>query len=417
MSIELYQDTYIQQQFADRIGGANYGKDTAIYKFEKIKRAKAAAKRDFPNIELIDMGVGEPDEMADAGIVAKLAEEAGKPENRGYADNGIAQFQEAAARYLEDVFQVEGIDPIREIVHSIGSKPALAILPSCFINPGDVTIMTVPGYPILGTHTKYLGGEVHTVQLTEENDFLPDLTSIPEDIALRAKLLYLNYPNNPTGASATKQFFIKVVEWARRYNVIVVHDAPYAALTFDGLKPLSFLSVPGAKDVGIELHSLSKSYNMTGWRIGFVAGNPLIVKAFSDVKDNNDSGQFIAIQKAAAYGLARPEITEKIAEKYSRRHNMLVQVLNGLGFKAKKPKGSFFLYVAAPKGVVGGPKFNTAEDFSQYLIREKLISTVPWDDAGPFVRFSVTFIADGLEEEERVISEIKRRLGEVNFEF
>ncbi|MBA9085256.1 LL-diaminopimelate aminotransferase [Fontibacillus solani] len=417
MSIEVYQDTYIQQQFADRIGGANYGKDTAIYKFEKIKRAKAAAKKDFPNIELIDMGVGEPDEMADAGIVAKLAEEAAKPENRGYADNGIAEFKEAAARYLEEVFQVQGIDPTTEIVHSIGSKPALAMLPSCFINPGDVTIMTVPGYPIIGTHTKYLGGEVYTVQLTEENDFLPDLSSIPEDIALRAKLIYLNYPNNPTGASATREFFVKVVEWARRYNVIVVHDAPYSALTYDGLKPLSFLSIPGAKDVGVELHSLSKSYNMTGWRIGFVAGNPLIVKAFSDVKDNNDSGQFIAIQKAAAYGLSRPEITEKIADKYSRRHNMLVQVLNELGFNAKKPKGSFFLYVAAPKGVAGGLKFATAEDFSQYLIREKLISTVPWDDAGHFVRFSVTFEAKGLEEEERVISEIKHRLGEVKFEF
>ncbi|MOA00683.1 LL-diaminopimelate aminotransferase [compost metagenome] len=207
------------------------------------------------------------------------------------------------------------------------------------------------------------------------------------------------------------------MEWARRYNVIVVHDAPYSALTYDGLKPLSFLSVPGAKDVGVELHSLSKSYNMTGWRIGFVAGNPLIVKAFSDVKDNNDSGQFIAIQKAAAYGLAHPGITEKIAEKYSRRHNMLVEALNELGFNAKKPKGSFFLYVAAPKGVAGGPKFATAEDFSQYLIREKLISTVPWDDAGQYVRFSVTFEANGLEEEERVISEIKRRLGEVQFEF
>ncbi|MNW51793.1 LL-diaminopimelate aminotransferase [compost metagenome] len=417
MSIELYQDTYIQQQFAERIGGANYGKDTAIYKFEKIKRAKAAAKKDFPNVELIDMGVGEPDEMADAGIVAKLAEEAAKPENRGYADNGIAEFKQAAARYLEEVFQVQGIDPVTEIVHSIGSKPALAMLPSCFINPGDVTIMTVPGYPVLGTHTKYLGGEVYTIQLTEENNFLPDLTSIPEDIALRAKLIYLNYPNNPTGASATAEFFTKVVEWARRYNVVVVHDAPYSALTYDGLKPLSFLSVPGAKDVGVELHSLSKSYNMTGWRIGFVAGNPLIVKAFSDVKDNNDSGQFIAIQKAAAYGLAHPEITEKIAEKYSRRHNMLVQALNELGFKATKPKGSFFLYVAAPKGVAGGPEFNTAEDFSQYLIREKLISTVPWDDAGHYVRFSVTFEANGLEEEERVISEIKRRLGEVKFEF
>lgn len=411
------QETYIQQQFAERIGGANYGKDTAIYKFEKIKRAKAAAKKDFPDVELIDMGVGEPDDMADAGIVAKLAEEAAKRENRGYADNGIAEFKEAAAKYLHDVFGVEDIDPVTEVVHSIGSKPAIAMLPSCFINPGDITIMTVPGYPIIGTHTKYLGGEVYTVPLTEENDFLPDLDAIPEEVARKAKLMYLNYPNNPTGASATKEFFAKVVDWAKKYHVVIVHDAPYAALTYDDLKPLSFLSVPGAKDVGVELHSLSKSYNMTGWRIGFVAGNPLIIKAFSDVKDNNDSGQFIAIQKAAAYGLAHPEITERIAEKYSRRHELLVNALNDLGFKAKKPKGSFFLYVQAPKGVEGGPTFETAEDFSQFLIREKLISTVPWDDAGHYVRFSVTFIADGEEEERRVISEIKRRLGDLKFIF
>lgn len=417
MSTENGQETYIQQQFADRIGGANYGKDTAIYKFEKIKRAKVAAKKDFPDIELIDMGVGEPDDMADAGIVAKLAEEAAKRENRGYADNGIAEFKEAAAKYLRDVFGVDGIDPVAEVVHSIGSKPAIAMLPSCFINPGDITIMTVPGYPIIGTHTKYLGGEVYTVQLTEENHFLPDLDAIPEDVARKAKLMYLNYPNNPTGASATKEFFAKVVDWAKKYHVVIVHDAPYAALTYDGLKPLSFLSVPGAKDVGVELHSLSKSYNMTGWRIGFVAGNPLVVKAFSDVKDNNDSGQFIAIQKAAAYGLAHPEITEKIAAKYSRRHELLVNALNELGFKAKKPQGSFFLYVEAPKGVEGGPSFATAEDFSQYLIREKLISTVPWDDAGHYVRFSVTFIADGEDEERRVISEIKRRLGDLKFIF
>lgn len=417
MSMDKYQETYIQQSFANRIGGANYGKDTAIYKFEKIKRAKAAAKQEHPGTELIDMGVGEPDEMADAGIVAKLAEEAAKRENRGYADNGIPEFKEAAVRYLKNVFGVEGIDAATEVLHSIGSKPALAMLPSCFINPGDITIMTVPGYPVLGTHTKYLGGEVYNVELKKENGFLPDLSSIPEDIARRAKLLYLNYPNNPTGASATVEFFTEVVEWARKYGVVVVHDAPYAALTYDGLKPLSFLSVPGAKDVGVELHSLSKSYNMTGWRIGFIAGNPLVVKAFGDVKDNNDSGQFIAIQKAAAYGLDHPEITEKIAEKYSRRHNMLVDVLNGLGFTAEKPKGSFFLYVEAPKGVKGGRRFESGEDFSQYLIREKLISTVPWDDAGHFVRFSVTFIADGEEEEKRVISEIRRRLSDVEFEF
>ncbi|OXS62419.1 aspartate aminotransferase [Cohnella sp. CIP 111063] len=417
MSVEQYQSTYIQEQFANRIGGSNYGKDTNIYKFEKIKRAKAAARQAHPDVELIDMGVGEPDEMADAGIVAKLAEEAAKSENRGYADNGIAEFKEAAAKYLKEVFSVDGIDPETEVLHTIGAKPALAMLPTVFINPGDVTIMTVPGYPVMGTHTKYLGGEVYNVQLTKENNFLPDLDAIPEEIASRAKLLYLNYPNNPTGAAATVAFFEKVVAWAKKFNVVVVHDAPYAALTYDGVKPFSFLSVPGAKDVGVELHSLSKSYNMTGWRIGFIAGNPLIVKAFGDVKDNNDSGQFIAIQKAAAYGLANPQITEAISAKYSRRHNMLVAALNEIGFRAEKPKGSFFLYVEAPKGIVGGQRFESAEDFSQFLIREKLISTVPWDDAGKFVRFSVTFIAQGEAEEARVIDEIKRRLTDVQFEF
>lgn len=412
-----HNESYIQQLFAERIGGANYGKGTAIYKFEKIKRAKAAAREEHPNVELIDMGVGEPDEMADPAIVAKLAEEAAKPENRGYADNGIQEFKEAAARYLKHVFGVDGINPVTEVLHSIGAKPALAMLPSCFINPGDVTIMTVPGYPVLGTHTQYLGGEVYHVPLTKENQFLPDLSAIPESICRRAKLFYLNYPNNPTGASATKEFFKDAIDFAKKNDIVIIHDAPYAALTYDGRKPLSFLSVPGAKEVGVELHSLSKSYNMTGWRIGFIAGNPLVVKAFGDVKDNNDSGQFIAIQKAAAYGLDHPEITEKIAEKYSRRHNMLVAALNEVGFSAEKPQGSFFLYVEAPKGIKGGQRFETAEDFSQYLIREKLISTVPWDDAGHFVRFSVTFAADGVDEEKRVIEEIKRRLTDVEFEW
>lgn len=417
MTSEDYQHSYIQNAFADRIGGANYGKDTTIYKFEKIKRAKAAAMRENPEVELIDMGVGEPDKMADARIVAALVEEAAKPENRGYADNGIAEFKQAATRYLRKVFHVDHIDPDTELLHSIGTKPALAMLPTCFINPGDIAIMTVPGYPVMGTHTKYLGGEVYTIPLTEENHFLPDLDAIPVKVCKRAKLLYLNYPNNPTGAIATTAFFSKAIAWAKKHGVIIVHDAPYAALTYDGSEPLSFLSVPGAKDVGVELHSLSKSFNMTGWRIGFIAGNPLIVKAFAEVKDNNDSGQFIAIQKAAAYGLAHPEITEEISTNYSRRHDMLVMALNEAGFRAIKPKGSFFLYVEAPRAVKNGPEFPTAEDFSQYLIREKLISTVPWDDAGRFIRFSVTFQAHGEAEEERVMDELRRRLTDVEYIF
>ncbi|MFE8698170.1 LL-diaminopimelate aminotransferase [Cytobacillus sp. FJAT-53684] len=408
---------YIQQLFADRIGGSNFGMEEEIYKFEKIKRAKKEAIQSNPNIELIDLGVGEPDAMADAAVVLKLAEEAGKPENRFYADNGIAEFKQAAASYMEKVFGVSDLDPETEINHVIGSKTALAMLPSAFINPGDVTIMPSPCYPILATHTKYCGGDVVQLPITEENSFLPELDLLSDSVLEKAKLLYLNYPNNPTGAVATAEFFEEVVQFAKKHQLIVVHDAAYSALIFDGEQPLSFLSVPGAKDVGIELHSLSKSFNMTGWRIGFIAGNPKLVKAFATVKDNNDSGQFIAIQKAAAYALSHPEITERTAEKYSRRHDLLAKALRECGFHAEKPKGSFFLYTKAPKAVIGGQAFQSAEDFSQYLIREHLISTVPWDDAGQYVRFSVTFQANGTDEELQVIEEIKARLSNDTFVF
>ena len=413
-------DPYIQDLFADRIGGKLYGKGTEIYKFEKIKRAKRAAMAAHPGAELIDMGVGEPDEMAFTDCVEALCQAARNPENRGYADNGARLYKQAAARWMKNVCGVDGIDPETQVVHSIGSKAALTILPACFINPGDVALMTTPGYPVFGTHARYYGGEVHNIPLLEKNGFLPDLNSIPSEKLKRAKTLVINYPNNPTGGSATPQFFAEVVAFARKHNLIVIHDAAYAALVFDG-KPLSFLATPGAMDVGIELHSMSKGFNMTGWRLGFVAGNPLIVKAYADVKDNSDSGQFLAIQQACAYALDHPGITQKIADKYSRRMDGLVSVLNRHGFGAKKPRGSFFLYVRVPKGAMGkdGKRvgFEKAETFSQWLITEKLISTVPWDDAGAYVRFSVTFIAKDQADERRVLNEIDQRLGGSRFEF
>ena len=410
-------ENYIQNLIAERIGGNQFGKSTVIYKFEKIKRAKAEAMKAYPELELIDMGVGEPDAKADQGVIDTLAYEANQWENRNYADNGIPEFKEAAVRYMERVYGVTGLDPETEVNHSIGSKPALAMMAQAFINPGDVTLMTVPGYPIMGTITKWLGGEVYNMPLLEENKFLPDLDAIPKEIIKKAKLLYLNYPNNPTGATATKAFFKRAIKFAKENNLIIVQDAAYAGLMFDGNQPLSFLSLPGAKKVGVEIHSLSKAYNMTGWRMAYVVGNKKVVAAFAAVKDNNDSGQFKAIQKAAIYALEHPEITERTAEKYSRRHDMLVETLSRLGFNVKKPKGSFYLYVAIPKGIKGGKKFKTAEDFSQYLIKEKLISTVPWDDAGAYVRFSVTFLSVNEEEERLVMDEIYRRLSDVEFVF
>ncbi len=410
-------ESYIQELIAERIGGNKFGKSNVIYKFEKIKRAKAAAVAAHPDMEIIDMGVGEPDACANNGVIERLCQEAYKWENRNYADNGIPEFKAAAAKYLEDVYGVTGIDAESEINHAIGSKPALAMMAQAFINPGDVTLMTVPGYPVMGTMTKWLGGDVYNIPLLAENNFMPDLKAIPAKVVKKAKLLYLNYPNNPTGAVATKKFFKEAIKFAKENNIIIVQDAAYAALTFDGYKPLSFLSVPGAKKVGVEIHSLSKAFNMTGWRMAFVVGNPKVVAAFASVKDNNDSGQFKAIQHAAIHALENPWITEQTAEKYSRRHDLLVGTLKSVGLKVKKPKGSFYLYIAIPKGIKGGPKFKTAEDFSQYLIKEKLISTVPWDDAGAFVRFSVTFLALNEEEEQRVMEEIHRRLSDVKFEF
>ncbi|HAK38202.1 MAG TPA: aspartate aminotransferase [Nitrospina sp.] len=409
-------ESYVQNMFANRLGGNNFGKDTKIYKFEKIKRAKRAAMEANPDKELFDLGVGEPDEMAFPEVIKTLQQEAEKPENRGYTDNGIQDFKDAAIKYMENVFGVKGLDPDKHVNHTIGSKPGLAMLPSIFINPGNITLMTVPGYPVMGTHTQYLGGEVVNLPLTKENKFLPDLKSIPQDIAKRTKLLYINYPNNPTGANATPAFYEEVVEFAKANDVVVVQDAAYAALTFAD-KPTSFLSTPGAMDVGVELHSLSKSYNMTGWRIAFVVGNELVVKGLAHVKDNIDSGQFAAIQKAGVHALEHPEITEKILEKYRRRLTLLVDALNTVGFDAAMSGGSFFLYVQAPKGIKGGQRFNSGEDFSQYLIKEMMISTVPWDDVGNFIRFSATFAAKGPEEEKRIINEIKSRLSSVEFEF
>ena len=408
---------FIQNRFAERIGGSRFGMDNEVYKFEKIKRAKREALQKSPDKALIDLGVGEPDAMADDRVLRELMIECRKQENRFYADNGIPEFRRAAAAYMREVFGVAGLDPETEINHVIGTKSALAMLPQVLINPGDVSIVTTPGYPVLGTHTRYLGGEVVELPLLEENGFLPDLHSLSEEILKKAKLLYLNYPNNPTGAVADGAFFEEVVRFAKEHELIVVHDAAYAALVFDGNQPLSFLSVPGAKDVGVELHSLSKSFNMTGWRIGFITGNARLISAFATVKDNSDSGQFIPIQKAAAYALAHPEITIETAEKYSRRHDQLSSILQDSGLDAIKPKGSFFLYVKAPAGVENGPTFMNAEAFSHYLIQEHSISTVPWDDSGSYVRFSVTFEADGPEEEHMILDEIRNRLQSCKFVF
>jgi LL-diaminopimelate aminotransferase len=404
----------VQKLFAERIGGVRFGTSNEIYKFEKIKRAKAAARAARPAVELLDFGVGEPDQIAPKPIRKALKLAVDDPANRGYSDNGIREFKVAAAEYMGKFFGVTDLNPDTDICHSIGSKPALAMMPLCFINPGDVALVTVPGYPVLATHTRYLGGEVVKVPLKKENKFYPDLDALDPAAVARAKLFYVNYPNNPTGAAPTEELFDALIAFAQKHNILIVQDAAYATLVYG--QPLSILSRPGGKEVAIELHSMSKSYNMTGWRLGFAAGSARLIQAYAEVKDNVDSGQFKAIQLAACAGIADKALADRIKRHYERRLKKMVRALKSVGFKARMPGGTFYLYVPAPRGA-GTTIFKTAEEASQYLIRECSISTVPWDDVGPFLRFSATFESKDKDDDDRVITELGERLMKAGLRF
>ena len=403
-----------EKLFADRIGGAGFGKSTEIYKFEKIKRAKARARASMPDLEILDFGVGEPDQMAPSPIREALKTACDQPENRGYADNGIPEFRQAAASYMKDFFGVE-LNPETEINHSIGIKPSLAMLPLAFVNPGDVVFQTVPGYPVMATHSKYLGAEVVDIPLLEENAFLPDLSKIDPALAQRCKLFYVNYPNNPTGAVATPEFYDELIAFAQLHNILIVQDAPYSTLVYDSA-PTSLLQRPGAKACALELHSMSKAYNMTGWRLAFFCGAEWAVNALATIKDNCDSGQFKAIQKAACAGIADRRLADGIRDHYEKRLRRMVEVLREAGFDARMPGGTFFMYVKAPKGA-GTVSFANAEEASLYLIEHHGISTVPWDNTGPFIRFGAVFESTGEADDERVLGELSARLKAADLRF
>ena len=407
-------DPWFQDRFAQRIGGATFGKGTEIYKFELIKRAKRKAIADHPERRMLDFGIGENDEMAPPHIRTVMKREVDRPENRGYADNGIAAFKEAAAAFMQREFNVT-LDPVTEVNHCIGSKTAYAMLPAAFIDPGDVTLMTVPGYPVAGTATRWFGGMVHRLPLLPANGFFPDLDGIPVDVLAKTKMLVLCYPNSPTGRTATREFYKRVIDFAHKHRVIVVQDAAHIMLSYDD-EPLSFLSVDGAKDVGVEVHSMSKGFHMIGWRMGWVCGHERIVRAFADIKDNCDSGQFMAIQKAAAAALADPEIPRLVREKYRRRLEKLVGVLRASGFECEMPGGTYFLYTQSPKAA-GDRLFATSQDASQFLIHDLSISTVPWDDCGSYLRFSATYEAEDEGAEDDLMAELHSRLQRARLKF
>ncbi|MDR1413474.1 MAG: aminotransferase class I/II-fold pyridoxal phosphate-dependent enzyme [Puniceicoccales bacterium] len=411
-------ENFAKNFFATRIGGENFLGGNQIYKFEKIKRAKRNALEKFPSRILIDMGVGEPDEMASDSTIEALHLEARKYENRHYADNGCDEFREAAAGYMKAQFNVS-LSPQTEIVHSIGIKAALSILPLCFINPGDVVLMPLPGYPIFGTHAKYLMADVIGMPLRKSNNYLPDFEDIPESILKKTKVVVVNYPNNPTGACATKKFFEELVRLAHKYKFLIINDAAYAPLTFCKEDRISIFNAAGAKEVALELHSMSKGFNMTGWRLGWVCGNEKLVRAYAHVKDQSDSGQFLAIQKAAAQTLSNLFIPENNVRRYSDRMDKIVPILKNCGFDIAPAKAGFFLYMRIPLSAeYSGEKtdFLLAEEFAQWMLEALGIVVVPWDDIEPAVRFSMTFGTKDMSEDE-VINMFRDRLSNVRFKF
>ena len=410
-------DSYIQKIVSERLGGRRFGKDMVLSVNDKINISKDSAVAQHPELTFIDFSSNEPDAMADYGVINEFAKEANVWENRVYSAGTDKDFAFAAAQYMKNVFGVENLDPETDIVYNSGALSAVFSVMQAFINQGDVAIVASPVCGRVLKAVELSGGEVYLLPLTESNGYLPDLDSVPDDIAERAKVIYINYPNNPTGAVGTEKAFRKVVRFAKKNKLVVVNDATYSPIVYDGVKPLSFLNVNGAKDVGIEIHSLSSAFNMSGWSIGFTAGNALMVKAVLSVSSLSGLSKFKAEQLAAKYALEHTEITAQTVEKYSRRLDMLTAVLKKSGFKVKKPKATMFLYAKAPIGIKDCIKFKNAEDFCSWLLNEKLVAAVPYKECDNGIRFSVTFAALGENEEKAVIDDFAERLSGIKFEF
>jgi len=346
------------------------------YLFVEINR-KIAEKR-ARGEDVISLAIGDPDIPTPPHIIERLCRAARDPSNHRYPETeGLPRLRQAISSWYQRRFQLS-FDPDKEVLPLIGSKDGIAHIALCFIDPGDIALVTDPGYPVYSIGTMFAGGESYLLPLTEDNDFLPDLDSIPADVAGKAKLLWINYPNNPTAATADIDFFERVVAFARKYDVAVCHDAPYTEVAFDGYRPPSFLQAPGAKEVGVEFHSLSKSYNMTGWRVGMAVGNESMVNALMRVKSNIDSGIPGAIQHAAIDALLGDQgcIAEHSAI-YQRRRNMVMKTLEKTGLKARLPRASLYVWARVPEGY-------TSIEFCTRLLDEASVVVTPGSGYGKY---------------------------------
>jgi LL-diaminopimelate aminotransferase len=364
------------------------------YLFVEISR-KIAEKR-AQGVDVISFGIGDPDIPTPPHVIDALVTAARDPASHRYPETeGLPEFRRAVADWYERRFGLS-FDPQREVLSLIGSKDGIGHVALCFIDPGDVALVPDPAYPVYAVGTLFAGGEPYYLPLREENGFLPDLDAVPPDVARRAKLLWLNYPNNPTGAVAGLDFFERAVAFARRYDLAVCHDGPYSEVAFDGYRPVSFLQAPGAREVGVEFHSLSKTYNMTGWRIGMAVGNAAMIDALMRVKSNLDSGVPLAIQRMAIAALEGPQdcIDEHNAV-YQRRRDRLVEALRAIGLAVQPPRASLYVWARVSEG-------HTSMEFASRLLDDVGVVVTPgvgYGAAGEgYVRLSLTIPDDRLEE-------------------
>lgn len=364
------------------------------YLFKEIDRQKEELRK--RGVDIIDLGVGDPDMPTPPHIIEALNKAASDPANHRYPSySGMGDFNEAVASWYKRRFNVD-LDYENEVVTLIGSKEGIAHIPLAFINAGDLALVTSPGYPVYHIGVQFAGGQAYFMDLLKENDFLPDLNAVPEEIADKARMMFINYPNNPTSAVANRSFFQEVVNFAQTHNIIVCHDAAYTEMAFDGYRPISFLEADGAKALGIEFHSLSKTYNMTGWRIGFAVGREEIVQALGQIKSNIDSGAFQAVQIAGIAALEEnQECVDNMNKVYTERRDILVDGLVELGLSVEKPRATFYVWIEAPKG------YNSAE-FTSHLLSKGGIVVTPGNGFGKagegYVRMALTVDKERMKE-------------------
>jgi LL-diaminopimelate aminotransferase len=368
------------------------------YLFVEIDKAKRKARSE--GRDLIDLGVGDPDFPAPAHIVSKLSEAAYDVKNQKYAlDQGMPALRQALAGWYKRRFRVI-LNPETEILPLIGSKEGIAHMPLAFVNPKDYVLAPDPCYPPYRGSTILADGLVHSMPLEAKNNFLPDLKAVPLKIRNKAKIMFLNYPNNPTAAIADKPFYQKAIDFACKYNTIIAHDAAYSEIAYDGYSPMSILELGGAKEAAVEFHSLSKTYNMTGFRIGWVCGNSDIISGIAKVKSNIDSGVFSAIQVAAIEALNGPqEHLQKMCAMYRERRDILCDGLSSLGWKVKRPKATFYIWVALPKG-------SGSREFASLLLERASVVATPGVGFGKYgegyIRFALTV------PKERILEAVER---------